>query len=136
MTKPPAKLLSSGNPQIAMGYGDGPVQAYIAAMPGWKRPLGERLDALIMGLVPDLDKAVKWNTPLYGRAPGWFLGFYCYKSYISVSFFRGRSLTPMPPVASKSRDTRYLHIHESDPWDQAQLTDWIMQASLLPGEPL
>ncbi len=130
----PVKLLSSGNPQIPLGYGDGPVQDYIAAMPGWKQAVGARLDALIATTVPDLHKAVKWNTPLYGSDDhSYFLSFYCYKTYISVSFFRGQSLTPVPPVTSKQPEVRYLHIREADPLDEAQLTDWIAQASRLPG---
>src|SRR5689334_9309710 len=98
----PVKLLSGGNPQIAKGYGEAPVQAYIAAMPGWKRDIGSRLDALIVRTVPDVYKAVKWNTPFYGfEGQGWFLGFHCMTNYIKVAFFRGTSLRPMPPVESK-----------------------------------
>ncbi len=135
--KPAAKpaLLSGGNPQIAKGEGDAPVQAYIAAMPEWKSDIGRRLDALITSTVPAVHKAVKWNTPLYGMEDeGWFLSFHCFAKYIKVAFFRGQLLTPVPPVASKSQETRYLHIHENDRLDEAQFVDWIKQASRLPGE--
>lgn len=128
-------LLSGGNPQIAKGYGDAPVQAYIAAMPGWKRDVGDRLDALIEKTVPGVRKAVKWNSPFYGVEEGsWFLNLHCFDKYIKVAFFRGTSLRPVPPVASKSRDTRYFHIHENDTLDEAQFTAWVKQASALPGE--
>lgn len=129
------KLLSGGNPQIAKGYGDGPVQAYIEAMPGWKRDVGRRLDALIVRTVPNVRKAVKWNTPFYGAdEDGWFVAFHCFTKYVKVTFFRGTSLEPIPPVASKVKDTRYFHIHEDDPFDEAQFVDWVKQASRLPGE--
>jgi len=128
-------LLSGGNPQIAKGEGDAPVQAYIAAMPGWKSEAGRRLDTLIVRTVPDVHKAVKWNSPFYGmKGEGWFLSYHCFDKYIKVAFFRGAKLKPMPPVESKSQDTRYFHIHEHDDVDEAQLTDWIRQASQLPGE--
>lgn len=128
-------LLSGGNPQIAKGYGDAPVQAYIAAMPGWKRDVGRRLDALIVKTVPGVKKAVKWNSPLYGiEDEGWFLGVHCFTKYIKVAFFRGASLVPVPPDASKSKDTRYLDIHEDDELNEAQFAAWVKQASLLPGE--
>ena len=128
-------LLSGGNPQIAKGYGDEPVKAYIAAMPGWKSDIGRRLDALIVKTVPDVRKAVKWNSPLYGmEGDGWFLGVHCVAKYLQLAFFRGALLDPMPPVASKSAETRYFHIHEGDGLDEAQLADWIGQASRLPGE--
>lgn len=133
-------LLSGGNPQIAKGYGDAPVQAYIAAMPGWKSAVWAGLDALIEKAVPGVAKAVKWNSPLYG-APGqgeepthWFLSIHCYDKYIKVAFFRGRLLDPVPPVASKSGDTRYFHIHEDDSVDEAAFADWAKQAAALPGE--
>jgi hypothetical protein len=133
-------LLSGGNPQIPKGEGDGPVQAYLAAMPGWKRDLGVRLDELIERTVPGVRKAVKWNSPFYGvggvEGDGWFLNFHCFTKYVKVAFFRGASLRPVPPGASKSQDTRYLDIHEHDELDEAQLTDWIEQASKLPGEHL
>ncbi|MER8694748.1 DUF1801 domain-containing protein [Mesorhizobium opportunistum] len=129
------KLLSGGNPQIAKGYGDAPVQAYIAAMPGWKREVGERLDALIERAVPGVHKAVKWNSPFYGvEGEGWFLSFHCFTRYIKVAFFRGLSLDPVPPGESKSKDTRYLDIHEDDAFDEAQFSAWVKQASQLLGE--
>ncbi len=129
------RLLSGGNPQIAKGDGDAPVKAYIAAMPGWKRDVGRRLDALIEGAVPGVRKAVKWNTPFYGvEGQGWFLALRCYTNTVSVAFFRGQSLSPVPPGASKSGDTRYFKIREGDPIDEAQFTGWLRQASLLPGE--
>ena len=128
-------LLSGGNPQIAKGYGDAPVQAYIAAMPGWKSDVGRRLDQLIVRAVPDVQKAVKWNSPFYGmEGAGWFLGIHCFAKYIKVAFFRGLLLDPAPPVPSKSKDTRYLHIHEDCAFDEAQFTAWVKQASQLPGE--
>ncbi|GAA4183226.1 DUF1801 domain-containing protein [Shinella granuli] len=137
MTKAPEepKLLSGGNPQIAKGYGDGPVQAYIAAMPGWKSGVGRKLDALIVKTVPDVHKAVKWNSPFYGiEGDGWFLSYHCFAKYIKLTFFRGTSLDPVPPVASKTPETRYFHIHEGDDLDKTPLADWIRQASRLPGE--
>lgn len=128
-------LLSGGNPQIAKGYGDGPVKAYIAAMPGWKSDVGRRLDALIEEIVPDVHKAVKWNSPLYGiEGDGWFLSYHCFTKYIKLSFFRGTSLDPVPPVASRTAETRYLHIHEGEALDEDLLAGWIRQASRLPGE--
>lgn len=127
-------LLSGGNPQIAMADGDAPVQAYIAAMPEWKRAIGERLDALIEGAVPDVTKAVKWNSPFYGvSGQGWFLSFHCFNKYVKVSFFNGRSLKPLPPGASKREEVRHVDLHADDPIDTAQWTDWIRQASQLPG---
>ena len=127
-------LLSGGNPQIAKGDGDAPVQAYIAAMPGWKSEVGRRLDALIMRTVPGVRKAVKWNSPFYGvEGQGWFLSFHCFTKYIKVTFFRGTSLHPVPPGASKHRQVRYLDIYE-DQLDEAQFADWVKQASELPGE--
>lgn len=129
------RLLSGGNPQIAKGEGDGPVQAYIAAMPGWKSDVGRRLDALIMQTVPDAHKAVKWNSPFYGmKGDGWFLGIHCYNKYIKVAFFRGAALQPVPPEESRTAETRYFHIYEQDEIDEAQFTEWVKQASLLPGE--
>jgi hypothetical protein len=129
------KLLSGGNPQIAKGDGDEPVQAYIAAMPGWKGDIGRRLDALITAAVPNVGKAVKWNTPFYGiEGQGWFLGFHCITKYIKVAFFRGASLVPVPPVESKQKNVRYLHIFEDGQFDEAQFIDWVKQASKLPGE--
>jgi hypothetical protein len=136
-SKKPAKptLLAGGNPQIPKGEGDAPVQAYIAAMPGWKRDVGRCLDALIVRTVPDVHKAVKWNSPFYGiEGDGWFLNFHCFTKYVKVAFFRGTSLRPLPPGESKSKDVRYLDIHEHDQLDEVQLADWVKQASQLPGE--
>src|SRR5256714_8585751 len=131
----PVQLLSGGNPQIAKADGDAPVQAYIAAMPGWKSDVGHRLDALIVRTVPGVRKAIKWNTPFYGiEGQGWFLGFHCLTKYVKVAFFRGRSLRPVPPGESKQKEVRYLDIHEDDELDEAQLTLWVKQASQLPGE--
>jgi hypothetical protein len=132
--KPEPVLLSGGNPQIAKADGDAPVQAYIAAMPGWKSDVGRRLDALIVSTVPGVSKAVRWNSPFYGvEGQGWFLNFHCFTKYVKVAFFRGTSLRPPPPGASKSDDTRYLDIHEDDDIDQELLASWIRQASELPG---
>ena len=128
-------LLSGGNPQIAKADGDAPVQAYIAAMPGWKRDVGRRLDALIVRTVPGVHKAVKWNSPFYGiEGQGWFLSCHCFTNYVKVAFFRGASLRPVPPGQSKHKDVRTLDIHEDDQLDEAQLAAWVKQASLLPGE--
>ncbi|MET3791427.1 DUF1801 domain-containing protein [Aquamicrobium terrae] len=127
-------LLSGGNPQIAKGYGDEPVQAYIAAMPGWKSEIGRRIDAVVERVVPGVSKAVKWNSPLYGvEGEGWFLSFHCFTRYVKVTFFRGASLDPVPPGASKHKDVRYLDIYE-DQFDEARFADWVGQASRLPGE--
>ena len=113
---------------------DAPVQAYITAMPGWKRDVGKRLDALIVRNVPDVRKAVKWNSPLYGiEGKGWFLGLHTFTHYVTVAFFRGTSLRPVPPGASRNEDTRYLDIREGDALDEAQLADWVKQAASLPG---
>jgi hypothetical protein len=128
------RLLSGGNPQIAKGDGDAPVQAYIAAMSGWKRAVGQQLDAIIARAVPGVCKAVKWNSPLYGvEDQGWFLGIHCLTKYVKIAFFRGTSLRPLPPGESKNAETRYLDIHEGETFDEAQLSDWIKQASQLPG---
>lgn len=134
MTKAKVKRLAGGNPQIDKGDGDGPVRAYIAAMPGWKREVGQRLDALVERTVPGVRKAVKWNSPFYGvEGQGWFLSFHVFIRYVKVAFFRGTSLVPLPPGESKSDETRYLDIHEHDPLDEAQLASWIRQAAALPG---
>lgn len=129
------KLLSGGNPQIAKAYGDAPVQAYIEAMPGWKRDVGRQLDAIIERAVPNVYKAVKWNSPFYGiEGEGWFLGVHCITKYVKVAFFRGTSLRPLPPVESKQKDVRYFHIHEDDELDEARFAAWVKQASKLPLE--
>jgi len=136
MAKKSAKpaLLAGGNPQIVKGDGNAPVCAYIAAMPGWKRDIGRGLDRLIVETVPDVRKAVKWNTPLYGlEGCGWFLGYHCLTSYVKVTFFRGCSLTPRPPGASKQKDVRYVDIYEDVGFDEQQMAEWIRQASRLPG---
>jgi hypothetical protein len=127
-------LLSGGNPQIAKADGDAPVQAYIAAMPGWKRELGKRLDALIVHNVPHVRKAVKWNSPFYGvEDQGWFLSFHVFTKYVKVTFFSGTSLRPVPPGLSKDKNVRYLDIREDDELDEAQLAKWLKQAAKLPG---
>ena len=128
------KLLAGGNPQIAKGDGDAPVKSYIAAMPGWKRDLGRRLDALIVRAVPNVRKAVKWNSPFYGiEGEGWFLGVHCFTKYIKVAFFRGASLRPVPPGTSKQKEVRYLDIREDENLDEKLLATWVRQASELPG---
>jgi len=129
------RLLAGGNPQIAKGDGDAPVQAYLAALPGWKSEVARKLDALIVRNVPRVRKAMKWNSPLYGveGEDGWFLGMHAFKSYLKLAFFRGSSLRPMPPGASKSPDTRYLDVREADELDEAQLGKWLKQAAALPG---
>jgi hypothetical protein len=132
----PAKprLLSGGNPQIAKGDGEAPVKAYIAAMPGWKREIGARLDAIITRAVPGVHKAVKWNSPLYGvPGHGWFLGIHCFTRYVKIAFFRGAALKPLPAGESRGSSTRYLHISETEPLDERQFTAWVKQASGLPG---
>ncbi|KQZ02769.1 histidine kinase [Caulobacter sp. Root1455] len=129
------KRLSGGNPQIAKGDGDAPVQAYIAAMLGWQSEVGRKLDALVEGAVPGVRKAVKWNSPFYGvEETTWFLSLHAFAKYIKVAFFRGAALDPPPPVGSKQKDVRYFHIHEDEPFDEAQFIDWVKQASQLPGE--
>jgi hypothetical protein len=127
-------LLSGGNPQISKAEGDAPVRAYIAAMPGWKRAVGRRLDALIVRTVPGVRKAVKWNSPFYGvEGQSWFLSFHTFTKYVKVAFFRGTSLNPPPPGESTHKEVRYLDIHEKDPLDEAQMANWIGQAAALPG---
>jgi hypothetical protein len=134
MSREAPQLLSGGNPQIPKGDGDGPVQAYIAAMPDWKRDVGRRLDALVEQAVPGVRKAVKWNSPFYGvEGQGWFLSFHVFARYVKVTFFRGTSLNPPPPVTSKHESVRYLHVEEHG-FDDAQFIDWVKQASRLPGE--
>ena len=128
-------LLSGGNPQIAKADGDAPVQAYIAAMPGWKRDLGKRLDALIVRNVPNVRKAVKWNSPLYGiEGQRWFLSFHVFTLYVKATFFRGTSLRPVPPGGTvRSKDARWIDIHEGDKLDEARMATWVKQAAGLPG---
>ncbi|RWK62868.1 DUF1801 domain-containing protein [Mesorhizobium sp.] len=129
-------LLAGGNPQIGKAEGDAPVQAYIAAMPGWKSDIGRRLDAIIVRTVPGVHKAVKWNSPFYGiEGQGWFLSFHVFTRYVKVTFFRGTSLRPVPPGESKHKEVRYLDIYE-DQFDEAQFAAWVKQASQLPGERL
>src|SRR5882672_3884455 len=124
------KLLAGGNPRVAKADGDAPVRAYIAAMPGWKRAVGRRLDALIVRSVPNVRKAVKWSSPFYGlEGQGWLLGLHVFTKYVKVAFFRGTSLRPLPPGVSKSKDTRYLDIHEGDALDEPQLANWVKQAA-------
>ena len=128
-------LLAGGNPQIAKGYGEAPVQAYLDAMPGWKAGIGRRIDAIVTRTVPGVRKAVKWNSPFYGMEDDrWFLSFHCMTKYIKVAFFRGAALDPLPPVASKHENVRYVHIGEDGPFDEAQFAGWVAQASRLPGE--
>jgi len=132
--KPAVVLLTGGNPQIAKADGNAPVQAYIAAMPDWKRDLGKRLDALIVRSVPNVRKAVKWNSPFYGiEGQGWFLSFHVFTRYVKLTFFRGTALRPVPPGASKHKDVRSVDIHEGDELDEAQLAKWVKQAAALPG---
>jgi hypothetical protein len=127
-------LLSGGNPQVAKGDGDEPVEAYIAAMPGWKSDVGRRLDALIVRNVPDVRKAMKWNSPFYGvEGQGWFLGLHTFSHYVKVAFFRGTSLRPIPPGASRGKDMRYIDIYEGDELDEAQMAEWVKQDAALPG---
>jgi hypothetical protein len=127
------RLLSGGNPQIAKAEGDAPVKAYIAAMSGWKRDVGKRLDAIVVRNAPKVRKAVKWNSPFYGiEGQGWFLSFHVFTRYVKVTFFRGTSLRPVPPGASKHKDVRYVDIHE-DELDEAQMATWVKQAAAMPG---
>ena len=135
MTEP--RLLAGGNPQIAKGDGNAPVKAYIQAMPDWKQRIGRLIDGLVERAVPDVQKAVKWNTPFYGlEGQGWFLGFHCFDRYVKLTFFRGTSLMPVPPGKSKQAEVRYLDIRENDEVDETLLADWIVQASRLPGQKL
>ncbi|MDR5651491.1 DUF1801 domain-containing protein [Ruixingdingia sedimenti] len=128
------RLLSGGNPQIPKGYGEAPVRAYIAAMPGWKQAVGQDIDRIVTETLPGVRKAVKWNSPLYGAEDdGWFLSFHCMTRYIKVAFFRGALLDPPPPEPSKQPEVRYLHIPEGEAVDEARLADWIRQAARLPG---
>ncbi len=127
------KLLSSGNPQIPKGDGPEVVSAYLDAMPDWKSPLGHEIDRLVCAIFPEVRKAVRWNTPLYGKEDGWFLSLYCYKHYVQLSFFRGVDLVPQPCGESKSAGVRHFNIREGEPLDRAQLSGWIAQAVTLPG---
>jgi len=127
------KLLSSGNPQIAKGNGDVPVQAYLNAMPGWKSKIGHRIDQIVSQVYPDVRKAVRWNTPLYGKEDGWIFSIYCYKEYVQLTFFRGVDLVPVPPVGSKVEGVRYFNIREVDVLDEELIAVWISQATKLPG---
>lgn len=130
-------LLSGGNPQIAKGDGDAPVQEYLAAMPGWKQDVGRRLDTLVEESVPEVRKAVRWNSPFYGiEGEGWFLSFHCFTKYVKVTFLNGGSLQPPPPVESKHELVRYLHIHEDGDFDEDRFVEWVKQASEFPGENL
>ena len=126
------KLLSGGNPQIAKAEGDAPVRAWLAALPGWKRAVGRRLDAVIVRTLPGVRKAVKWNSPFYGAGEGWFLSFHAFTNYIKVGFFRGTSLRPALPGQSKHKEVRYLDVHQDD-LDEAQFAAWVKQAAALPG---
>jgi hypothetical protein len=128
------KLLAGDNPQIAKGDGDAPVQAYIKAIPGWKQDVARQLDAIITRTIPDVRKAVKWNSPFYGvEGKGWFLSYHCFTKYIKVGFFKGAELTPLPPGESKQKEVRYLDIREDDTLDEAQFAKWVKQASKIPG---
>jgi hypothetical protein len=131
----PAKLLSGGNPQIAKGDGDAPVQAYIAAMPGWKQDIGRWLDDLIVRTIPGVRKAVRWNSPFYGvEGQGWFLGVHCLTKYVKVTFFQGVSLQPVPPGGTpKSKGARWIDFYEGDDLDEARMAAWVRQAAVLPG---
>ena len=129
-------LLSGGNPQIPKGEGDAPVQAYLDAVPGWKNAVCRGIDAVIVEVVPDVHKAIKWNSPFYGVAgEGWFLSFHCFDRYVKVTFFRGTSLDPVPPGASKTPETRYYDVHEGE-LDAELLARWVAQARALPLEQL
>ena len=134
MAKGEVVLLSGGNPQIAKGDGEAPVQAYIAAMPGWKHEIGRKIDDLVVRVVPEVRKAVRWNSPFYGmEGQGWFLSFHCFTKYIKVTFLNGASLDPLPPIGSKDPNTRYLHLHEGEDPEETLLETWIHQASKRPG---
>lgn len=128
------KLLSGGNPQIPKADGDEPVQAYIEAMPEWKHDVGRRLDELIVEAVPDVKKAVRWNSPFYGTDENhWFASYHCFTRYVKVTFLNGSSLDPLPPEGSKDPDARYVHVHEDGEMDEDQMKDWFRQAAAIPG---
>ena len=136
-TKQKPRLLSGGNPQIPKGFGNEPVQAYIAAMPGWKQDLGRKLDKLIEDTFPKVQKGVKWNSPFYGKDKNiWFLSFHCFAKYVKVTFLEGAMLDPLPPQASKHEKVRYLNIYDDKRFDEAQFVEWVKQASRLEGERL
>ena len=137
MSDPSPRLLAGGNPQIPKGYGDAPVKAYLDAVPGWKQGVCRELDQLIVEALPDVKKAVKWNTPLYGLdGETWITAYHCMKNYVKVTFFMGAELDPQPPETSKQVNVRYLHVFEDKPLDVSQFQSWIRQASKLPGEKL
>jgi hypothetical protein len=129
------RLLTGGNPQIPKGDGEGPVQAYIAAMPGWKSDVGRRIDRLVMAVCPGARKAVRWNAPFWGiEGQGWMLSLGCVTRYVKVCFLRGAELDPPPPVASKHARVRYLHIFEDGAFDETQFADWLRQAARIRGD--
>ena len=133
-TRKKPKLLSGGNPQIAKADGDTPVQAYIQAVPGWKRDVVRQLDEIVTGTIPGVRKAVKWNSPFYGiPGNGWFLSIHCFTAFVRVGFFKGAALRPLPPGESKQPDVRYLDLREDDPLAKAPFVKWVKQASRLPG---
>ncbi|HSC81680.1 MAG TPA: DUF1801 domain-containing protein [Chitinolyticbacter sp.] len=85
--------------------------------------------------MPNVQKAVRWNTPFYGIAgEGWFLAYHCLSKYVKVAFLNGTLLQPVPPIASRHEGTRYMHLHEGDQLDEALLLSWIRQAAAVPGE--
>jgi len=134
LPKKKVRLLSGGNPQIAKGDGDGPVQEFIAAMPGWKSDLGRRLDTLIVSNAPNVHKAVRWNSPFYGvEGQGWIMSFHVLTRYVKLNFFGGASLRPVPPGAGKDKNARWIDIYEKDELDEAQIADWVKQAAAIPG---
>lgn len=133
-TQRPPKLLSGGNPRVARGDGDGPVRAYLAAMPGWKADVGRLIDSVVTRSVPDVRKGVRWNSPFYGvDGGGWFMSFHCLTRYVKVAFFAGSSLQPLPPETSKDPAVRYVHYREGEKVDEALFASWVAQASRLPG---
>lgn len=131
---PPKELvvLSGGNPQVPKGDGDAPVRYFLEHMPGWQRAAGERLDAIIRDVVPDVKACVRWNSPFYDAGQGFFVSFHCFTKYVKVTFLKGQALNPLPPVGSKDPDARYLHVDEGG-FDEAQFADWVRQAAAVPG---